>query len=97
MRLDTRALAAAAGAAAVIGFVICAVFVAVAPGATSAFFSYVLHLDFTSLARPLTWASFAGGVVVIPSAVAIFAALVGSMYNRLAPSGSAHGPAKPDR
>ena len=97
MRLDTRALAAAAGAAAVIGFVICAAFVAVAPSATSAFFSYVLHLDLTSLTRPLTWASFAAGVVVIPSAVAIFTALVGSMYNRLAPSGSVHGPAKPDR
>ena len=97
MRLDTRALAAAAGAAAAIGFSICALFVAIAPSATSAFFSYVLHLDLTSLVRPLSWASFAGGVVAVPSAVAIFAALVGSMYNRLAPSGLGHGPVKPDR
>ena len=84
MRVDTRALAIASGAAAATGFAICALSVAIAPGATSAFLTYVLHLDLTSLARPLTWGSFAGGVLAIAVGLAIFAALVGSIYNRLA-------------
>ena len=84
MRVDTRALAVASGAAAAIGFAICALFVAIAPGATSAFLTYVLHIDLTSLARPLTWGSFVGGVLAIAVGLAIFAALVGSIYNRLA-------------
>lgn len=84
MRVDTRALAIASGAAGTTAFAICALFVAIAPGATSAFFTYVLHIDLTSLARPLTWGSFVGGVLAIAVGLAIFAALVGSIYNRLA-------------
>lgn len=84
MRLDIRALAAAAGAAAAIGFATCALFVTIAPGATSAFFSYVLHLDVRSLARPLTWESFVAGLAAIVLGFALFAALAGSVYNRLA-------------
>ena len=97
MRLDIRALAVAAGGAAAIGFAICALFVAIAPGATSAFFGYLLHLDLTSIARPLTWGSFVGGLVAIASAAAIFVALVGSTYNRLARGGSVRGALKPER
>ena len=84
MRLDTRALAAAAAAAGAIGFTICALFVAIASGATSAFVSYVLHIDLTSLARPLTWGSFVAGLLTIAVGLAIVAALVGSIYNTLA-------------
>ena len=84
MRLDTRALAAAAGAAGAIGFAICVLFVAIAPGATSTFFSYVLHIDLTSLARPLTWGSFLAGLLTIAVGLAIVAGLVGSIYNTLA-------------
>ena len=59
-------------------------FVAIAPGATSTFFSYVPHIDLTSLARPLTWGSFLAGVLAIAVGLAIVAALVGSIYNTLA-------------
>lgn len=50
------------------------------------------------LARtPADLGELAGRVVVIRSAAAIFAALVGSIYKRLAPSGPVHGSANPDR
>lgn len=94
MRLDTRALTVAAGGAAAIGFAICALFVAIAPGATSVFFGNVLHLDLAAIARPLTWGSFAGGLVAVASGAAIFVAFVGSTYNRLARGGSARGALK---
>jgi hypothetical protein len=84
MRLDTRALTVATGATGAIGFAICVLFVVIAPGATSAFFSYVLHIDLTSLARPLTWGSFVAGLVTITIGFAIAAGLVGSTYNTLA-------------
>lgn len=97
MRLDSKALALAAGGAAAIWFAICALFVAIAPGATSTFFGYVLHLDLTAIARPLTWSSFAGGLVAVASGAAIFVAFVGSTYNRLARGRSARGAPTPEQ
>ena len=92
MRVDTRALAIASGAAGATGFAICALFVAIAPDATSAVLTYVLHLDLTSMARPLTWGSFAAGVLAFATGLAIFAALVGSIYNRLVRAQPCGGP-----
>ena len=97
MSLDTRALGMAAGGAGAVGFAVCALLVTVAPGATSAFFSYVLHLDLSSLARPLTWGSFAAGLLAIALGLAVFAALVGSIYNRLARSGTVRAAVTPDQ
>ena len=84
MRLNTRALALAAAAVTAVTFAICAFFVAVAPGTTSAFFSYVLHLDLTALARPLTWGSFCVGLLALTIVAGAVAGLLGWLYNALA-------------
>lgn len=83
MRLDTRAFALAVGAATSIVFTICAFFVAVAPGSTAAFFSYLLHVDLTGLARPISWGSFFAGLLGTGFVSALFAAAVAGPYNRL--------------
>lgn len=68
MRLDTRAFALAVG---------------VAPGSTAAFFSYLLHVDLTGLARQISWGSFFAGLLGTGFVSALFAAAVAGLYNRL--------------
>ena len=63
MRLSIRAFAIAVGGTMTAGFAICMLFVAVAPEATAAFFSYVLHVDVTGIARPIDWGSAFAGLV----------------------------------
>lgn len=83
MRLDNRALAIAAAVAALLGYTFCALVVALFPRAASSFFSYILHLDLTPLARPLSWGSFGAGVLAFAVALGSLAALVGRVYNHL--------------
>jgi hypothetical protein len=45
MRLDARAFGLAAGATAAVPFTICALAVAIAPGPTTAFAGYLIHMD----------------------------------------------------
>lgn len=82
MSLDTRAFGLAAGAMAGVIFTLCALAVAVAPGATAAFFSYILHADLTGLARSMTWGSFVGGLLGWTIGVGIVFAAAGALYNR---------------
>lgn len=84
MRLNAAALALAAGITTALIYAVCAVIVAIAPGSTTAVISYLLHLDLTALARPLTWGSFATGIVCVSLAVAFAVALLGALYNRFA-------------
>ena len=92
MRLNTAALALAAGITTAVVYAVCSLVVAVAPGSATAVISYVLHLDLTGLARPLTWGSFAAGTVCVSLAVAFVVALLGALYNRLV-GGSLAAPA----
>lgn len=84
MRLNTTALAVAAGVTTAIVYAACSLLVAVAPGSTTAAIGYVFHLDLTGVARPLTWGSFATGLVSVSLAVALVVALLGTLYNRFA-------------
>jgi len=83
MRLDTRAFAFAAGATAAVLFTICAIAVAIAPGPTTAVFSYLVHLDLSTLPRTLTVGSFLGGLVCWTVGAALTFGLVAAIYNRL--------------
>lgn len=87
MRFDVKALAFAAGTAAAAAFTACAIAVAVAPGATTAFLGFITHTDLSTLSRPLTWASFAGGVIAWWAIVAALFGLAASLYNRFAGAG----------
>ena len=84
MRLDIKSLAFAAGTAAAILFTVCSLAVAVSPGSTTAFASYVVHLDLGGFARPLSWASFVGGLVFWTIGVGLVFAAVAGLYNRFA-------------
>lgn len=85
MSLDPRAFGLAAGAMAAALFTVCALIVAVVPGAAVGFFGYILHLDLTGLARPVTVANFVGGLFAWTIGVGIVFGLGGAFYNRFLP------------
>ena len=63
MKLDARAFGLAAGLTAGALFVICAIAVAIAPEATTAFAGHLIHVDLSGLSRSLTLGNFVGGLV----------------------------------
>lgn len=83
MTLDTRAIALAGSVTGALVFGVCAALVAVAPGTIAAFFSYVLHIDRTGLARAVTWRSYSGGLVCITLGTAVVLGFVGWLHNVL--------------
>jgi len=80
--INSRALASSAGIVATAGFAICGAFVAFAPGAVSSFFGWVLHIDLSTMARPISLASYSSGLVVFAAFVWLVVALVSTLYNR---------------
>ena len=84
MRLDALAFGFAAGVTAAVLFVVCALAVAVAPDATTAFAGTLIHLDLSGVTRTLTVASFLGGLVSWWLGTTLTFWLVGAIYNRLA-------------
>lgn len=82
MTFDARALGLAAGTAAAALFSVCALAVAVAPAATTAFASSLIHLDLTGLARTLTWRSYFGALLFWSIGAGLLFAGVGGLYNR---------------
>ena len=83
-RLDIRSFTFSAGTVAAILFTLCALAVAISPGSTTALASYLVHLDLTALARPLTWASFIGGLVFWAIGTGLVFGAVAGLYNRFA-------------
>jgi hypothetical protein len=91
MLLNTKSFGLSAAATAAIVYSICSLFVALVPTGTAAAFSYVLHIDLTAMARPISWGSYAVGVVAISVAIGLVFALAAGFYNRL--SGQSTAPA----
>lgn len=83
MRLETRAFAIAAGTAAAVAYALCALAVAIAPVQTTAFLGFITHTDLSTLARPISWGAFLGGMVAWWIIVAFVFGLGGWFYNRL--------------
>ena len=83
MRLDTRAFGVAAGSVAAILYLICAVAVFLAPDATTAVASYLIHMDLSGMPRTLTAEGFIFGLVVWPVGTAAVFAAVAALYNTL--------------
>jgi 2TM family of unknown function (DUF5676) len=82
MKLDTRAFAIAAAIVSATLFLICALFVAVAPEATTNFAGH-LHADLSGFTRSLTWPNFFGGLVCWTLGTGLVAAALAWLYNRL--------------
>jgi membrane protein YqaA with SNARE-associated domain len=83
MRLDARAFGTAAGIVAAVLFIVCALAVAVAPVSTTAFASYLVHMDLSGMARTVTLGSFFGGVIVWTLGTGLTFGLAAAIYNRL--------------
>jgi hypothetical protein len=84
LKVNVKALSFASGIVAAASFVVCALAVAIAPGLTARSFSYVFHIDLTSLSRTITWSSFFGGMLCFSVGTAILVGLTAWCYNRLA-------------
>jgi hypothetical protein len=84
MKLDVRAFGVAAGATGAVLFVICALAVAIAPDATTAFAGHLIHVDLSGMSRTLTLGSFVGGLICWSVGTALTFSLVAAIYNRLA-------------
>ena len=95
MRLDTRAFAIAAGMTAALLFTLCAAAVAIAPGVTTAFFGYIVHLDVSGMRRELTPASFIIGLIAWTLGTALAFGFAAMMYNRLVGSAAVRQAAAP--
>ena len=83
MKLDARAFGLAAGVAAAVLFLFCAVAVAIAPEATTAFAGHLIHVDLSGITRTLTLGSVIGGLVCWFAGTALAFWFVAAVYNRL--------------
>jgi hypothetical protein len=84
MRLDARAFGLAAGALAAVLFLVCAVAVAVAPDATTAFAGTLIHADLSGFKRTLTLGIFVVGLACWTVGTTLAFWFMGLVYNRLA-------------
>ena len=84
MRIDTKFLGLATAFVVAAVFTICSLIVAIAPGALSAFISYALHIDITGIARPITFASYLVGIIVVGVSSGVVVAAVAGLYNGFA-------------
>jgi hypothetical protein len=84
MKINIWPFSFSVGVVTALVFAICAFFVAVAPDATGAVFSYLLHIDLTGLVRPISWGGFVAGLVTVGVGTALCASVVAWLYNRMA-------------
>ena len=81
MRINAKALGFATALGVAIAFTVCALIVAIAPGATTAFLSYALHIDLPGLTRPLSWGGFIAGLVLLTIYFGVLVAAIAGIYN----------------
>lgn len=81
MKLNVWRFGLAVGTVIAGAFTICAFFVAVAPEATATFIGYLLHIDLSTLTRPITWASYFAGVLGVGVWTGLWASVAAKLYN----------------
>lgn len=84
MRLDVRAFAIAAAAAVGIGFTLCSVAFAAAPGATVDFARHALHVDLGPVSESVTAGGYVEGLLFVAAYAALLAGIAGWTFNRIA-------------
>ncbi len=80
--INSRALATSAGIVVGTTFAVCGAFVAYAPGAVTSLLGWILHIDVSTMARPISVTSYVGGLVVFAAFVWFVVAGVSALYNR---------------
>jgi len=81
MKLNVWGFGLAVGVVVAAAFTICAFFIAIAPQATMEFIGYLLHINLSSLSRPITWLSYIAGVVGVGLWTGLWAAAAARLYN----------------
>jgi hypothetical protein len=84
MAVDVKALTITGTIVAAVSYTICAVLVALSPRGMATLSSYILHMDIETMGRTVTLATGFIGGVLFTAIVAIFCAVSGWLYNRLA-------------
>ena len=82
MRIKSLALGLAAATITAIAFGVCGLFFTLAPNATSAFMSWVLHIDITAMSRPVSTPNLIGGIVLFGAYVGSLVGVTAALYNR---------------
>jgi hypothetical protein len=85
--LETSAFGLAGASIAALLFTICAVAVALAPEASVASASYMIHLDLTGVSRSITWGSFFLGLICWSLGTGLVFATTAAFYNRFLGTG----------
>lgn len=83
MRIEARLFGIAAGVAAAALYSLCALFVAVAPDATTSVFGFVMHMDLSGVARPITLAGYLCGLVFWGTGTGLVFGLAAGLYDWL--------------
>ncbi|WP_445174690.1 DUF5676 family membrane protein [Microcoleus sp.] len=83
LKLSVRSLFLATAIITGIAYLICILFLTVAPQITMAFFSYILHANLSGITRSITWGSFIVGLLVWSVGTGLYAAFVARLYNKL--------------
>lgn len=82
MRIKATALGLAAAIITAIGFGICGIFFMIVPRPTSAFVSWVLHIDMTQMTRSVSVPQLIGGILLFGGYVGLIVGFVAALYNR---------------
>lgn len=82
-KLNGRSLFLSTAILTAVLYTICVGFIALAPQAAMAFFSYILHADLTTIARPVNFGNFIVGLLAWSLGTGLYAVLIARLYNRL--------------
>jgi hypothetical protein len=89
MKLDVRAASLAAGGVAALVYALCAAFCIVVPRPTVLYMAEAfLHMDVSSLYKPIGWDTFLVGFLTCAVYVGLMGGATAWLYNRLARTGT---------
>lgn len=84
MKLNIKAIAIAEAVVGAALFILCELAFALAPDATLSALKYLTHIDWSSVAIPVSWGGFITGLVVFTIFTAVVGAVWAWIYNLIA-------------
>jgi hypothetical protein len=81
--LRSRSIFIATAVMSALAYIICVVFIALAPQTTMTFFGYIFHADLSSIARSVSFGSFLIGLFTWSLGTGLYAALIAHLYNHI--------------
>ena len=86
--LDARAFGFAAGTIAAVLTTLCALALTIAPSATTAVASTLIHLDLSAMSRTMSWGVYFGSLIGWTFGAGLVFWAAAALYNRFAREGS---------